>query len=172
MPDKSPLALRLQSTPRVGAGSAFHGRRQDAHMKTRSIVFLISGVICIAIISRRSVAEYPTRDELEMPSVSAYFEPVIDSLIQRGDTNTVSELVSLVRTMQEQREALDIAETVGILKSLRSGDTNAAIQRLESRLDGGLYIFNLPSIHPVNTNFNEILQEARNYRAKYPPASH
>jgi hypothetical protein len=141
-------------------------------MKTQRIVLLIAGVICIAIVSRRSVAEYPTREELEMPYVSAYFGPVIDSLVQHGDTNTVSELVSLVRTMQEQREAGDIAETVRILKSLRSGDTNAAIQRLESRLDGGLYIFNHPSIHPVNTNYNEILQEARNYRTKYPHASH
>ena len=107
-----------------------------------------------------------------MPYVSVHFGPVVDSLGQRGDTNTVKKLVSLVNAMHEERDALDMAETVAILKSLRSGDTNAAIQRLESRLDGDLYFLTLPSFRSSNTNFDEILKEARNYRAKYPPTSH
>ena len=147
-------------------------RQQHTLMKTPNIGLLIAGVIFIAIASQRSVAEYPTREQIEMPYVSAHFGPVVDSLDQRGDTNTVNKLVSLVRAMHEEHEASDMAETVTILKSLRSGDTNAAIQRLESRLDGDLNFLTLPSIRPSNTNYDEILKEARNYRAKYPPTSH
>jgi len=77
-------------------------------------------------------------------------------------------------SLAEGEKAADIAQVVGVLKSLREGNTNDAIRRLEAKLDSDLIILNqwltLPG--PVlKFDLRErdlyVLQSAREYRLKY-----
>jgi hypothetical protein len=139
-------------------------------MKTlRIIPFVAIGILLVAIVSRQSVAQ--TSSLADDRGALGQYERLVLSLLKRGDTNTANQVASLVTAAQEGRDATDIATTVRILQSLRSGDTNAAIKFLESRLDGALIPFCVPSTGPRDTNYDKILAMARDYRAKYPHTS-
>lgn len=72
----------------------------------------------------------------------------------------------------ETMEGTQASSALSGLKRLRSGDTNGAIEHLESELDGaliglaGLY-YNAPNKKP-DALVQRTLGRARDYRAKYP----
>ena len=135
----------------------------------RVLPFFAAGILLIAIVSRQSVAKSSSATDDQ--SVAGQYERLILSLNQHGNTNTANQVVSLVTAMQEGRDVTDIATTVRILQSLRSGDTNAAISLLETQLDGALISFSTPPANSRDTKYYQILAMARDYRAKYPHAS-
>ena len=136
-------------------------------MKTSRIIpFVAAGVCLIAVVSWRLVAQ--TSSGADDRGVLGQYERLVLSLSQHGDTNTANQVASLVTAMHEERDATEIATMVRILQSIRSGDTNAAIRLLETRLDGALISFSVPSTSPRDTKHDKILVMARDYRAKYP----
>jgi hypothetical protein len=135
----------------------------------RILPFFAAGILLIAIVSRQSIAKSSSATDDQ--SVAGQYDRLILSFYQHGDTNTANQVASLVTAMQEGRDATDIATTVQILQSMRSGDTNAAISLLETRLDGALISFSTPSANPRDAKYDQILAMARDYRAKYPHAS-
>ena len=139
-------------------------------MKILRILSVVTVVLAVAfIISRQSLAQ--TSSTTDDRGVLGQYERLVLSLSHRGDTNTANQVASLVTAMHEGRDATDIVTTIRILQSLRSGDTNAAISFLESRLDGSLISFSVPSTRPRDTKYDKILAMARDYRAKYPHTS-
>lgn len=135
----------------------------------RIIPFVAVGILLIAIVSRQSVAQ--SSSAADDRGVLGQYERLVLSLFQCGDTNTANQVASLVTAIHEGRDVTDIVMTVRILQSLRSGDTNAAISLLESRLDGALISFSTPSASPRVAKYDKILAMARDYRAKYPRTS-
>lgn len=136
-------------------------------MKSLRVLLIVIGVVSIAfILERRATAQ--SAKPSENKGALGQFEQLILSLNQRGDTNTFTQLVNLVATINTERDAADIAPTVRILEGLRSGDTNAAIRLLETRLDGKLMTFGAPSNAPHDAKYDKILKMAKEYRSKHP----
>ena len=141
--------------------------RHRAPMRTPRFLLLIVGALAIAIsVSLRSTAQPTTAQDDR--GVLGQYEQLVLSLSKRGDTNTAAQVASLVSAMHAGRDATDIAVTVRVLDSLRSGRTNDAIKLLETRLDGALMTFGAPSDGPRDSKYDKILKMAKEYRTKYP----
>jgi outer membrane murein-binding lipoprotein Lpp len=69
-----------------------------------------------------------------------------------------------------QSATLRAAVDLGALKSIRSGDTNAAIEKLErdlnsARIDMEMFIVDEPR---PDTNYMRVLEKTRDYQTKHP----
>jgi hypothetical protein len=136
-------------------------------MKRQRFLFLFVSAITIAVVlSLRSTAQ-PTNAQ-EDRGVLGQYEQLVLSLSKRGETNTAAQVASLVSAIHAERDAADIAVTVFVLDSVRSGHTNDAIKMLETRLDGGLMTFGTLSVNPRDSKYDKILKMAKDYRAKHP----
>ncbi len=98
-------------------------------------------MVLAVLISRRSTAQpsSPKDDTL------GKHEQLVLPLLKRGESNTVTEIAGLISTMHAEQSATEVGLTVAILESLRSGCTNEAYKLLETRLDGALMTFGIPS---------------------------
>jgi predicted negative regulator of RcsB-dependent stress response len=113
-------------------------------MKTKIFLLVAVPILAVALfVGRHSFAQ--TAGKQEQLGVPEQYEQLIKSLCQRGDTNTVNAVASLLSAQFAQREAIQVAITVRILDSLRSGKTNDAFLLLETQLDDGLAKFGVPS---------------------------
>ena len=136
-------------------------------MKTSRFLFLMSGALAIAILVSLHSSAQPTNAPDDR-GVLGQYEKLVLSLTKRGDTNTAAQVASLVSAMHAERDVTDIAVTVRVLDSLRSGRTNDAIKLLETRLDGALMTFSAPSGTPRDSKYDKILKMTKEYRTKYP----
>ena len=139
---------------------------------TRTFIMLMGGVAIIVallgvVLMYRGVQSQSTRRAAN-PTVVGQYEQLVSSLSKRGDTNSAMEVANLVSAMHTGRAVTDLATTVRILESLRSGRTNDAIQLLESRLDAAVMSFDDPADVQRDQIYDPVLKMAKEYRTKYP----
>ena len=139
-------------------------------MKTKIFLLVAVPVLAVSLfVGRHSFAQ--TAGKGEQPGVPEQYSQLVLSLYQRGDTNTANALAHLLSAQFAQREATQVAMTVRVLDSLRSGKTNEALQLLETQLDGGLATFGVSSAEKRDPQYDQILMRAREYRSRYPHTS-
>jgi hypothetical protein len=139
-------------------------------MKIQRLLLVVAIVSTVAfIVGRTSTAQ--TTGATDNKTIPRQFSQLILTLDQRGDTNMANEISSLMTRTYEEQKATDVAITVRILESLRSGNTKTAIKLLETGLDGALITFSVPSSNPRDTEYDKILETAKKYRAQYPYSS-
>jgi hypothetical protein len=118
------------------------------------------------LVSHRTTAQSTSSIKDKEP-IDNYTQLVL-SLSERGDSNTVKQVTDLLSDMNAQRSATEVAFNTRILNELRSGKTNAAIELLEIRLDGGLTAFDSPDELNYRQKYGKILKSAKEYRSKHP----
>ncbi|HWD92802.1 MAG TPA: hypothetical protein VG938_10670 [Verrucomicrobiae bacterium] len=139
-------------------------------MKTLRPILL--GAVALAIIgmmNRRSNAQ--ATNAAENRGSFGKYEQLLLYLSKRGDSNTIEQVHSFVIASDMEHNAGDIAMNVRILRDLRSGKTNEAIDLLETQLDGDLVTFAYPDSLKHDSKYDKFLRQAKEYRTKYPHKS-
>jgi hypothetical protein len=136
-------------------------------MKILRLFLLVGALLVVGIVvlrCARAQSPSPADDRGEL----GLYEQLVLSLSKRGDSNTVSQIVALVSATENGHNAVEIVDTIYVLKKLRSGHTNDAIHFLEGRLDGALMFFGAPSEKPHDPKYDKILKMAEQYRKENP----
>ncbi len=135
-------------------------------MKIIRLLLIIVAVSVIAVVVAHRVRAQSA--DSEDRGVLGQYEQLVLSLSKHGDSNTVSQVTSLVSGMEKGHAATDIVITIHVLESLRSGRTNEAVRFLEGRLDSALMFFGAPPQGSHDPKYDKILKMAEQYRSKYP----
>ncbi len=94
-------------------------------------------------------------------------ERLVSDLTVRGDTNTLTLVMSLLAAKDTLTTTRDAITAVSFLRRLRAGRTNEVIDLLEITLDGALTGLAY-SPQEIGESQIKTLKRARDYRAKYP----
>jgi hypothetical protein len=97
---------------------------------------------------------------------------LVSYLQDTKQTNTLQRFNDYMNASLASRNYADLGVTLGILQRLRDGRTNAAYELLEGQLDSAIIGFvgsyrELP-VSAQNQPGLKVLQQARDYRAKFP----
>jgi hypothetical protein len=118
--------------------------------------------------SQKLTANDATNDDI------AYEEYVslVNYLQDTKQTNALKQLTDFLADARALQHAANVSVAVSILKGLRSGRTNQALQFLEWHLDMEIAMFGseyntLPASIQKQTDLRA-LQRARDYRARFP----
>jgi hypothetical protein len=130
---------------------------------------LVSGITLAvaAIIGMRSPAQtskYNTAGDVAMERL----ERLTSELTSSKQTNTLEEVNGLLTAMNVLRDTRDAGMTAGILRVLRSGDTNGAIRLLELQLDASLIGLGAAPRDEIHEAQILTLETVKQYRTKYP----
>ena len=115
-----------------------------------------------------SAKEVATNDDIALQE----YESFVDYLDDTKQTNALKELNDFLNDERASQHDADLAVTVTVLEALREGKTNAILRFFENRLDTQIGLFGseysvLPTALQRQMNLKP-LQQARDYRAKFP----
>jgi hypothetical protein len=130
--------------------------------------FFLTGIFLLTLIV--ALHEYSSAQSTNSTQAQEPIDKLTSltvSLTKRGDTNTLAQITDLFSAMEKQQAAVDQSFYVRVLTDLRSGNTNGAIELLETRLDGALMTFS----YDHDPKYDKLLERAREYRSRYPHKS-
>ena len=133
-------------------------------MKTyRYLLFAVFALAVILIVTRRSTAQTAAAPDTNSPPDK--FTLLASSLNNSGETNVLNQVSSLLADKAAETKTIDIACTLKVLRDLRTGNTNEAIELLESKLDDALVGYEtLPRL----AGTKRMIELAKQYREEFP----
>lgn len=135
-------------------------------MKILRLVSAVAIILTLLIVLSGSLSAQLSNSPKAQEPLDKYSNLVV-TLTKRGDTNTVAQIDDLISALEKQRSALDASLYVRFLTYLRSGKTNAAIELIETRLDGAIMQFS----HDHDSQYDKMLLRVKEYRTSYPHKS-
>jgi Flp pilus assembly protein CpaB len=127
------------------------------------LILLLAGLLGLIVWQTKAqTAKAESNETLDK------YTRLILSLQNSGQTNTANEVAGVISAMELKKNEADTATLVVVLKQLRSGQTNDALNMLEIKLDGALVGMGFSETNDRDASFQNILKMAKNYRDKFP----
>ena len=141
--------------------------RYDVMNKPLLLLLLLLALAVGFALSRYAVAQ-PSRASNTAGDVAMQrLERLVSDLTTRGDTNTLTQVTSLLAAKDILTQTRDASTAVALLQRLRAGRTNEVIEVLEITLDGALTGLGA-SPQEIGEAQTKTLELAKQYRTKYP----
>jgi hypothetical protein len=144
-------------------------------MNTSRTFFLAAGALVVGFFAARWCAAQPPPQKQTTYDFGALEQlaSFVSYLQDTKQTNTIQRFNSYSNASLASRHYADLGVTLNILQRLRDGRTNQAYELLEGQLDVAIIGFvtsyhELPVAARQQPEQLKMLQQARDYRARFP----